>query len=277
MRKGIFTLGLIAAVSLPGCTGGNASSSAVTPTPAATPTPIATAASDRSFPGEAAQLVNEETNTPVEIRAEPSTQARSVATVPRDETLRAIDSTRDGEGRMWYRVRQASGVEGWVGGLFMRFVGDRDPQIRPHVVMPGGTWIVSEPRNGARRMGQVQGGEVLSVSPRVSNNVSDRESTWYYMGKGWVSGEFLFQPACIRFNGNRMMVVNISGAAVKSQPNSQAQEVKRLDGGQAVIPLRKQTNAEGEWLQTEQGWVNSKTLFTPACQQNVSASLRLLQ
>ena len=67
MRQGIFTLGLIAAVSLPGCTGGNASSNAVTPTEAATPTAITTTASDPSFPGEAAQLVNEETNTPVEI------------------------------------------------------------------------------------------------------------------------------------------------------------------------------------------------------------------
>lgn len=267
MRQGIFTLGLIAAVSLPGCTGGNASSNAVTPTEAATPTAIATTASDPSFPGEAAQLVNEETNAPVEIRAEPSTQARSLAIVPRDETLRAIDSTRDSEGRMWYRVRQASGVEGWVGGQFTQFVADRDPSARPHIVMPGGTWILSEPRNNARQIGQVQGGEALSVSRRVSDNV-ERGSTWLYMGKGWVSGEFLFQPACIRFNGNRMMVVNVSGAAVRSQPNLRAQEVKRLEGGEAVIPLRKQTNGEGEWLQTEQGWVNSKTLFTPACQQN---------
>ena len=267
MRQGIFTLSLIAAVSLPGCTGGNASSNAVTPTEAATPTASATTASDPSFPGEAAQLVNEETNAPVEIRAEPSTQARSLATVPKDEMLRAIDSTRDGEGRMWYRVRQASGVEGWVGGQFMRFVGDHDPLARPHVVMPGGTWILSEPRNDARQIGQVQGGEALSVSRRVSDNV-ERGSTWLYMGKGWVSGEFLFQPACIRFNGNRMMVVNVSGAAVRSQPNFQAQEVKRLQGGETVVPLRKQTNGEGEWLQTEQGWVNSKTLFTAACQQN---------
>jgi hypothetical protein len=118
----------------------------------------------------------------------------------------------------------------------------------------------------ARQIGQVQGGEALSVSRRVSDNV-ERGSTWLYMGKGWVSGEFLFQPACIRFNGNQMMVVNVSGAAVRSQPNLRAQEVKRLQGGETVIPLRKQTNGEGEWLQTEQGWVNSKTLFTAACQQ----------
>ncbi len=55
MRQGIFTLGLIAAVSLPGCTGGNASSNAVTPKEAATNSAIATTASDPSFPGEAAQ------------------------------------------------------------------------------------------------------------------------------------------------------------------------------------------------------------------------------
>jgi hypothetical protein len=36
--------------------------------------------------------------------------------------------------------------------------------------MPGGTWILSEPRNNARQIGQVQGGEALSVSRRVSDN-----------------------------------------------------------------------------------------------------------
>ena len=61
-----------------------------------------------------------------------------------------------------------------------------------------------------------------------------------------------------------MMVVNVSGAGVRSKPNSQAQEVKRLQGGETVIPLLKQTNGEGEWLQTEQGWVNSQDTFYPS-------------
>ncbi len=53
------------------------------------------------------------------------------------------------------------------------------------------------------------------------------------MGKGWVSGKFLFQPACLRFNGNPMMVVNVSGAAELAR-RSQAL-IQEFTGGDAGI------------------------------------------
>lgn len=230
-------------------------------TPAATP----------SFPGEAARLVDGTSNTPVTIRAKPSDQAYSVVTVAKEEVVQVVDSTRDEQQLMWYRVQHASGKEGWVMGQFMQFIGNPDPSARPSVVMPGGVPILAHPGNDARVVGQVRGGEVLTISRSVEvPELDNRTSTWLQIDRGWVSAEFMFQPACLRFNGNLMRVVSVEGAIVRNEPSDQAQEVDRLEGGETVVPLVLKTNEQGEWLKNEQGWVNSKTLFLSACQNSAS-------
>ncbi|HEY9619112.1 MAG TPA: SH3 domain-containing protein, partial [Crinalium sp.] len=65
---------------------------------------------------------------------------------------------------------------------------------------------------------------------------------------------------------NPMRVVSVEGAIVRAEPSDQAKQVGRLEGGETVVPLKIETNAQGEWLKNEQGWVNSKPLFLPACQ-----------
>jgi hypothetical protein len=273
MRHNTLILFMLTAISLVSCTVKNPPATPPTTgtsTPSATPTATELPASDPSFPGEAAQLVDEETNQPVAVRAQPAEQAPTVATVPKDEVVRVIDSTRDEAKRMWYRVRRSSGSEGWVGGQLIRFIGDRDPTARPVVAMPGEVPILADPNNNARQVGWVRGGEILTVSRSVKTpELDNRQSTWLQIDRGWVSAEFMFQPACLRFNGNRMMVVKVAGAAVRSAPSNEAQQVKLLKGGETVVPLRKETNQQGEWLQTEQGWVNSKLLFLPTCQAKV--------
>jgi uncharacterized protein YgiM (DUF1202 family) len=270
MRPNTLALAIIATLGLVSCTTGTprASSPPTTPTPSVTPSPMAVTA-DPNFVGEAAQLVDEESRQPVEVRAQPADQAPTVATVPKEEVVRVIDSTRDAAKRMWYRVRRSSGREGWVGGQFMRFVANSDPTARPVVVMPGEVPILAKPNNNAPQVGRVRGGEILSVSRSANTpELDNRQSTWLQIDRGWVSAEFMFQPACLKFNGHRMMVVNVAGAAVRSAPNSQAQQVDRLEGGETVTPLRKETNQQGEWLQNEQGWVDSKQLFLPTCLGN---------
>jgi hypothetical protein len=67
-----------------------------------------------------------------------------------------------------------------------------------------------------------------------------------------------------------MRVVSVEGAIVRTEPSNQAKEVDRLEGGETVVPLAVKTNEQGEWLKNERGWVNSKTLFLPACQNPTS-------
>jgi hypothetical protein len=273
MRHPILALSILI-VTLVGCNAGKSPTPPTAriealptiPRETATPSPMS------YFFGEAARLVDDTSNTPVTVRAEPADQAPSVLTVAKEEVVQVTNSTRDDQQRMWYRIKHTSGKEGWVMGQFVRFIADPAPSVRPSVVMPGGGPILAEPNNDARVVGQVQGGEVLTISRSVNVPEPDnRQSTWLQIDRGWVAAEFMFQPACLPFNGNPMRVVGVEGAIAREEPSNQAREVDRLDGGEAVVPLSIETNAQGEWLQTEQGaWVNSKPLFLPICQNRDS-------
>ncbi|HEY9640445.1 MAG TPA: SH3 domain-containing protein [Coleofasciculaceae cyanobacterium] len=266
MRYSISTLFIVTSIALAGCTAGNPRTDGIETLPSV-PEERYTPTATPSFPGEAAHLIDETSNTPVTVRAEPSDQARSVATVAKEEVVQVVDSTRDEQQRMWYRIQHASGQEGWVMGQYMRFIGNPDPSARPSVVMPGEIPILAQPGNDARVVGRVRGGEVLTISRSVEvPELDNRKSTWLQTDRGWVSAEFMFQPACLRFDGNPMRVVSVEGAIVRTEPSSQAQEADRLEGGEIVVPLALETNEQGEWLKNEQGWVNSRTLFLPTCQ-----------
>ncbi|HEY9623929.1 MAG TPA: SH3 domain-containing protein [Crinalium sp.] len=270
MRHSISVLLIVTAIALAGCTAGNSRTGGIETLPSVPEeryTPTATS----SFPGEAAHLIDETSSAPVTVRAEPSVQARSVISVGKEEVVQVVDSTRDQQQGMWYLVQHASGQEGWVMGQFVRFTGNPDLSARPSVVMRGGGPILAQPGNDARVVGQVRGGEVLTISRSVEvPELDNRKSTWLQTDRGWVSAEFMFQPACLRFNGNLMRVVSVEGAIVRTEPSNQAKEVDRLEGGETVVPLAVKTNEQGEWLKNEQGWVDSKTLFLPACQNPTS-------
>lgn len=266
MRYSIAALFIVTAIALAGCTAGNPRTGGIETLPSV-PEERYTPTTTSSFPGEAAHLIDETSNNPVIVRAEPSAQARSVVSVAKEEVVQVVDSTRDQQQGMWYLVQRSSGQKGWVMGQFVRFTGNPDLSARPSVVMRGGGPILAQPGNDARVVGQVRGGEVLTISRSVEvPELDNRKSTWLQTDRGWVSAEFMFQPACLRFNGSQMRVVSVEGAIVRAEPSSQAQQVGRLEGGETVVPLKIETNAQGEWLKNEQGWVNSKPLFLPACQ-----------
>jgi hypothetical protein len=207
MRYSISALFIVTAIAFAGCTAGNPRPDGIETLPSVPEeryTPTATS----SFPGEAAHLIDETSNNPVIVRAEPSVQARSVVSVAKEEVVQVVDSSRDEQQGMWYLVQRTSGQEGWVMGQFVRFTGNPDLSARPSVVMRGGGPILDQPGNNARVVGQVRGGEVLTISRSVEvPELDNRKSTWLQTDRGWVSAEFMFQPACLRFNGNPMRVV----------------------------------------------------------------------
>ncbi|WP_190510609.1 SH3 domain-containing protein [Leptolyngbya sp. FACHB-321] len=166
MRYSISALFIVAAIALTSCTAGNSRTGGIETLPSVPEeryTPTATS----SFPGEAAHLIDETSNNPVIVRAEPSAQARSVVSVGKEEVVQVVDSTRDRQQGMWYLVQRSSGQEGWVMGQFIRFIGNPDLSARPSVVMRGGGPILAQPGNEARVVGQVRGGEVLTISRSV--------------------------------------------------------------------------------------------------------------
>lgn len=101
-----------------------------TPTPAETPTPARTPTPTTSPtpPGPTATPEPERVEVfgvgagGANLRAEPSTSARVVQTIPEGARLTIVGEDREVAGRVWRNVRGESGTEGWLAGEVVRTV-----------------------------------------------------------------------------------------------------------------------------------------------------------
>ena len=94
MRYSISALFIVTAIALTGCTADNPRTDGIETLPSV-PEERYTPTATHLFPGEAAHLIDETSNKPVTVRAEPSDQAHSVLTVAKEEVVQVLDSTRD--------------------------------------------------------------------------------------------------------------------------------------------------------------------------------------
>ncbi|MEO0408731.1 MAG: hypothetical protein AAF289_15410, partial [Cyanobacteria bacterium P01_A01_bin.135] len=182
----------------------------------------------------------------------------AVATAVPGEAIQVLRAQRLAGGAVWYYGQLPDGGEGWVEGAAVSFT--KNQSRTPYVVLPEGGSVYQQPQAEAQVVQELEGGSVIAAEQRP-----DQAGEWLYSGGGWISGESLFQPACIEFNGSLPLVVMAGGTTVHDTAAYQIPVKQRLDGGELVFPSEVTENATGTWFKIDQGWVSGQSLFYPFC------------
>ena len=185
-----------------------------------------------------------------------------VAEAAAGDRFQVFKAQRMAGGEVWYYGQLDDGVEGWIAGGSVSFEPLADIS-GPYVVLPGGAEVLQQPDDDAEVLQSLESGSVVMME---QNPNGDRD--WLYSGGGggWVAGESLFRPSCIKFNGYMPLVVVAGGTTVHDTAAYQIPVKTRLEGGELVFPMDITQNSTGTWLQTAQGWISGQSLFYPFCE-----------
>ncbi len=222
------------------------------------PVPTASETSPPEPSGETAELLASEDQGSA-LFTEPSPDAAVVTALVSGDRLQVLEAQRSEGGNVWYFARVGES-EGWVEGKFVNFSEAYASTSRPFVVLPGGASVYTEPDSASEVLQKLDGGSVVVAEQRYYN-----DGVWFYSG-GWMSGEELFRPACIEFNGYLPLVVAPGGTTVHSTAAYQIPVENKLTGGELVFPSEATQNSTGTWFKTDQGWVSGQSMFYPFCE-----------
>ncbi|MGB3613424.1 MAG: SH3 domain-containing protein [Elainellaceae cyanobacterium] len=197
------------------------------------------------------------------VYEEPSTDAADVASATSGDRARILKAQRSSGGGVWYYGQFDAGVEGWVQGTVVTFSETDSRTSRPLVVLPGGGQVYTQPSADSELVQDLEGGSVIAAEQRRSS-----DKVWFYSGGGWITGESLFHPTCVEFNGYLPLIVVPGGTTVHDTAAYQIPVKNRLDGGELVFPFDRVQNSTGTWFETDQGWISGQSLFYPFCEAN---------